>query len=607
MILKLFLLGLLACVSSTFSAKDFVATNADGIVFSCSSLYDGGCSINGLEGMMRYLDEGTTLNIPDTLSDGKDQFEVKEIGENAFSYQYGLVAVNLPNTISNVHDIAFANCENLASVNLGEGIIYIGGSAFSGCNIKEISIPESVLFISIEAFSCTTLEKVEFASLKSFFDITFSGALVNPLESSYRLYIAGEEVTDLTIPESVTELKSYVLTGCHGLKSVHLPASLQSIGKSAFEDCENLKDVYFDDMKSLCSIKYDEQSHLLSNAEHLYIDGNESNALEVADDISTISDYAFANFKGLTSVKLSENVMNIGKGAFKNCSNLKSLSMSAGIKQIGKSTFEGCSSLSSLLLPEGVEEIGERAFLGCSNLYSLTLPQSVEHIGEYAFAGCKLRSIQILAPVPPAISSSSFSAQSTYHTTLYVPQGHFDDYAYDDTYWYRFINIKEFVGESAALGSNSVYSIKDNDAGSFLVYDAVNDCLGRIDLDTNIDNNALSHNWQVVRHDNNASIYNLEAKRYLTQQSDGSWGLLDEEQLVSLTDSSHGCITLDGKGEWMFVVNSSLAAPNPETIITVRADDGSSSHSAYDLIGHVRNADSRNEILIKNGRKMIVR
>lgn len=83
---KLFLLVFLTCVSSMMSAKSFVATNADGIVFSCSSLYGGGCSINGLGGMMRYLDEGTTLNIPDTLSDGKDLFEVKEIGENAFSY-----------------------------------------------------------------------------------------------------------------------------------------------------------------------------------------------------------------------------------------------------------------------------------------------------------------------------------------------------------------------------------------------------------------------------------------------------------------------------------------------------------------------------------------
>lgn len=604
---KLFLLGLLTSISTTMSAKDFVAKNADGIVFSCSSLYGGGCSINGLGGMMRYLDEGTTLNIPETLSDGKDLFEVKEIGENAFSYQYGLVAVNLPNTIDYIRDIAFSSCENLASVNLGEGVIYIGGSAFEGSCLKEVSIPKSVQNIYTGAFSCSTLEKVDFASLESFLNISFHGAMVNMLESSYRLSIAGEEVTELTVPESVTELKSYVLSGCHSLKSVHLPSSLQSIGKSAFEGCDNLKDVYFEDMKSLCSINYDEQSHLFSNAEHLYICGKESNALEVADDISAISDYAFANFKGLTSVKLSEKVTNLGKGTFKNCCNLKSLSLSADIKQIGKSTFEGCSSLSSLLLPESVEEIGESAFMDCSNLYSLTLPQSVERIGEYAFTGCKLRAIQILAPMPPAINSSSFSGQSTYHTTLYVPQGHFDDYAYDDTYWYRFINIKEFVGESASLSSNAVYSIKDNDAGGFLVYDAVNGCLGSIDVDTNIDNNALSHNWQVVRHGNNASLYNLEAKRYLTQRSDGSWGLSDEEQLVCLTDGSHGCITLDGKGEWMFVVNSSLAAPKPEAIETVRAEDSPSSHSCYDLMGRAHNVDSRNEIQIKNGRKMIVR
>lgn len=245
--------------------------------------------------------------------------------------------------------------------------------------------------------------------------------------------------------------------------------------------------------------------------------------------------------------------------------------------------------------------------MNCSNLYSLTLPQRVEHIGEYAFTGCKLRAIQILAPMPPAIGSSTFSGQSTSHTTLYVPQGHSDDYAYDDTYWHRFINIKEFVGESASLSSNSVYSLKDRNAGSFLIYDAVNDCLSSIDADTDINDNTLAHNWSVVKQGSSTSLYNLEAKRFLTQLADGSWALTVTAQPISMTDGREGSIALAGEGEWMFVVNNSLAAPKPEAIETVRADDGSSSCSVYDLMGRVRNADSRNEMLIKNGRKIVIR
>ncbi len=538
-------------------ARDFTATSEDGLVFHCDKLPGGECSITWLTEDFRSLSE---INIPEVLFDGETNRTVTEIGRECFWSMHSLKSVTFPKTLRVMLSSAFEGCDQLSSIEIPDGVTRIDGRVFANCALKEVYIPESVTSIGSNAFSCSTLERVEFSSLERLFQFNFRYVDENPLCDAHHLYISGEEVTDLIVPESITTIRPYTLSGCLGLKSLHIPATVKKVSYDVVSGCVNLKEVHFSDLKSLFDIRFDERSHLLDNVEHLYIGGKESNALEITEDISTIGDYALANCKCLTSLKLSETVTTVGTGSFK----------------------------------------------GCSNLSSLTLPQSVEYLGDYAFMGCKLRAIQILATEPPSIGSTSFSGQSTYHTTLYVPQGHFDDYAYDDTYWYRFINIKEFVGESASLSSNAVYSIKDNDAGGFMVYDAVNGCLGSIDVDTNIDNNALSHNWQVVKQGGSTMLYNLEAKRYLSQQTDGTWGLTSEAQAISLSDGGHGCIALDGKGEWMFVVNPSLAAPIPDGIEDVQADaqqDG----PVYDLMGRVRNADSRNEILIKNGRKMIIR
>lgn len=51
----------------------------------------------------------------------------------------------------------------------------------------------------------------------------------------------GELITDLTIPDSITEIEACAFYNCDCLASVTIPSSVTSIGYSAFEYCSGLK------------------------------------------------------------------------------------------------------------------------------------------------------------------------------------------------------------------------------------------------------------------------------------------------------------------------------------------------------------------------------
>ena len=76
--------------------------------------------------------------------------------------------------------------------------------------------------------------------------MTFGEDTIDPLTGSYKLYLNGTQVTDLVIPEGITELPIFVFLGCTELKSVTIGKDVKIIGKEAFFNCINLTDVYYE-------------------------------------------------------------------------------------------------------------------------------------------------------------------------------------------------------------------------------------------------------------------------------------------------------------------------------------------------------------------------
>ena len=59
------------------------------------------------------------------------------------------------------------------------------------------------------------------------------------------LFINGKQITDLIIPDGVTEIRDNAFAGISSLKTVTLPSSVTAIWSYAFYWCENLSDIYY--------------------------------------------------------------------------------------------------------------------------------------------------------------------------------------------------------------------------------------------------------------------------------------------------------------------------------------------------------------------------
>ena len=65
----------------------------------------------------------------------------------------------------------------------------------------------------------------------------------NPLYYAKHLYLNGEEITKLNIPNSVTSIDNYAFNYCTGLTSITIPNSVTSIGDYAFRGCSGVTNV----------------------------------------------------------------------------------------------------------------------------------------------------------------------------------------------------------------------------------------------------------------------------------------------------------------------------------------------------------------------------
>ena len=230
---------------------------------------------------------------------------VTSIGGGAFRSCSSLASVTIPEGVTSIGDYAFSGCSSLASVTIPESVTSIGGSAFSGCSsLASVTIPESVTSFGDSAFNgCSSLTSVNISDLSAWCRIDFKTQDSNPLCYGHNLYLNGALVTDLVIPEDVSEIKSYAFLGGRCITSVTIPEGVTSIGDYAFDGCSSLTSV------------------------------------TIPEGVTSIGDWAFSSCSSLASVTIPNSVTSIGGSAFRNCSSLASVAIGVGIRLIADSAF----------------------------------------------------------------------------------------------------------------------------------------------------------------------------------------------------------------------------------------------------------------------------
>lgn len=251
------------------------------------------------------LSNASTIDLPMSLT---------KLGAYCFYNCSSLESIHLPEGLQEIEDYLFCNCDSLTSIVIPEGITTISGAhAFSYCQaLTSIYFPASLESIYARwAFEVTAITEIHFSgTLSQWLNIDF---IYNedsvPMQQPCNLYINGEKLTNLTIPEDVISLPRCAFQYVN-LNSVTIPAtvisvsesafygssvqsvrmsdSVTSVGTNAFANCSNLDKVYFvGDQSKWSSIAWNSGNDALIDAPRYYIDS--------FDDIRTVTVGAVEN------------------------------------------------------------------------------------------------------------------------------------------------------------------------------------------------------------------------------------------------------------------------------------------------------------------------
>ncbi|MBP3299929.1 MAG: leucine-rich repeat domain-containing protein [Clostridia bacterium] len=284
-----------------------------------------------------------------------DGFE--SLGAESFSGCSALRSVQLGSTVSVLGDRAFEKCTALAEFLGGEGLTTIGEQCFDGAHIvgkpnyqmilgdgilvkyfgsePHVSVEDSVKVIGSGAFEENT-------SLQT---VTLPPAIIRD-----RAFKNCTALTQVVLPQTVTQIGKEAFSGCVNLSFMQLPASLTDLGEGAFAHCAALKGIALPP-----TLKY-------------------------------VPANAFARCTSLIEVKFNGQT-EIGAGAFADCAGLTSVSLTASMQKVGDFAFADCSGLKTVKLGSNLKYIGENAFwkIGATSAH---LPDTLTYIADSAFSDC---------------------------------------------------------------------------------------------------------------------------------------------------------------------------------------------------------------------------
>ena len=408
-------LAVILCIAllpkSVMAAYDFTV---DGIYYNIVSLSDLTCEVTSVGNAYRR-----NIIIPNKVTYNGRTLTVTSIGEGAFR-DCNLKSLTIPNSVTTIHDNAFDRWSDVSNLVIEDGdeVLELGcahywdnyedknvyGGLFKYCELDSLHLGRNLSYTKqYPAFKGQPLRHI---------------TIGNAVDSiGKRAFEYCDSLKEIIIPDSVTSIGGYAFSGCYSLKNVVIGNSVTSIGGYAFSNCDlkeiiipnsvtSIGDGAFDGCENLSTVVIEDGEKSLSLGRRSFAQKG-LNSLYLGRTL--ISYNPFSNNMTLNKVVIGNSVTSICYGAFESCNSLKEIIIPNSVTSIGGYAFRGCGPLKKVVIGNSVTSIGGYAFSGCYILKEIIIPNSVTSIGGYAFSRCDSLKKVVIGNSVTSIGNDAFS------------------------------------------------------------------------------------------------------------------------------------------------------------------------------------------------------
>lgn len=338
--------------------------------------------------------------------------------------------IKIPDSIETIQSNLFLNYNHIKKLILSSQLKSIGYGAFKNCNIEELTLPDNLERIDLDAFrnnskmsviiinenshlryigQCAFYENIniktfyipqyfEFLGISAFGPyFRFSNISIHPLNINYTLLnnilydslrwdlIHALDMNEIVVVHSETkDIWEYAFYKCSKLKSIKLPDNLEFIGNSAFMMCINLISIVVTLSNSIYLLLYYRVYEIFRDCINLQ-------EVILKGDLEQILNYEFYNCTSLRKITFSDSITTIGEYAFaysglESIDNFEFAKIPSTVNNLFDHAFFNCLNLKKIHINLSNDYNGENVFSLCTNLIAANI--SCKNIGKYWFKDC---------------------------------------------------------------------------------------------------------------------------------------------------------------------------------------------------------------------------